>query len=142
MSINVTVEATVNPTEDESKVQRALLNIFPNAKVEKYSKRDDVITLRIQGLGLKFLSTFRNIIRQERIRDSARRILMSKVEGDHIIIFLHKQAAFVGRISFCGPEGESPLGPISIKIGTPSPESVVDYLAATGKDGFQRFRET
>ncbi len=142
MSINVTVEATVNPTEDESKVQRALLNIFPNAKVEKYSKRDDVITLRIQGLGLKFLSTFRNIIRQERIRDTARRILMSKVEGDHIIIFLHKQAAFVGRISFCGPEGESPLGPISIKIGTPSPESVVDYLAATGKDGFQRFRET
>ena len=142
MSINVTVEATVNPTEDESKVQRALLNIFPNAKVEKYSKRDDVIMLRIQGLGLKFLSTFRNIIRQERIRDTARKILMSKVEGDHIIIFLHKQAAFVGRISFCGPEGESPLGPISIKIGTPSPESVVDYLAATGKDGFQRFRET
>jgi hypothetical protein len=142
MSINVTVEATVNPTEDESKVQRALLNIFPNAKVEKYSKRDDVIMLRIQGLGLNFLSTFRNIIRQERIRDTARRILMSKVEGDHIIIFLHKQAAFVGRISFCGPEGESPLGPISIKIGTPSPESVVDYLAATGKDGFQRFRET
>jgi len=141
MSINVTVEATVNPTEDESKVQHALLNIFPNAKVE-HSKRDDVITLRIQGLGFKFLSTFRNIIRQERIRDTARRILMSKVEGDRIIIFLHKQAAFVGRISFCAPEGESPLGPISIKIVTPSPESVVDYLAATGKDGFQRFLET
>ncbi|MGA2785000.1 MAG: RNA-binding domain-containing protein [Candidatus Bathyarchaeia archaeon] len=142
MSINVTVEAAVNPTEDESKVQRALLNIFPNAKVERHSKRDDVITLRIQGLGFNFLSTFRNIIRQERIREAARRILMSKVEGDHITIFLHKQAAFVGRISFCGPEGESPLGPISIKITTPSPESVVDYLAATGKDGFQRFRET
>lgn len=141
MSINITAEATVNPTEDESKVQRALLNIFPNSKVARISKGDDVNVLRIQGVGLNFLTNFRNIIRQERIRDAARRILLSRIDGDDLTFFLNKQAAFVGRISFCAPERESPLGPITIKIATPSPESVVEYLSATG-EGYQRFRET
>jgi hypothetical protein len=142
MSISITAEATVNPTEDESRVQRALLKIFPDAKVEKYGKPDGVITLRIRGAGLDFLSTFRSIIRQERIRSAARRILMSKIQGEHLMIYIHKQAAFVGRVSFCAPEGESPLGPISIEIATSSPETVIDYLANPGQEGFHRFRET
>jgi hypothetical protein len=143
MSIRVTAEATVNPTEDERKVQRALLNIFPESKVERVSKLNGVVTLRIQGGDLNFLSTFRSIIRQERIRGAARKILMSKSGRGHVMIFLHKQAAYVGRVSFCEPEGESPLGPITIQIVSASPQSVIDYLAASpGQDGFQRSRET
>lgn len=143
MSIIVIAEASVNATEDEARVQRALLNIFPDAKAEKYSRPDGVIMLRIRGLGLNFLSTFRSIIKQERIRSAARRILMSKIQGEHITIDLHKQAAFAGRISFCGPEGESPLGPISIEITTASPESVINYLAGVPRqDDFQRLRDT
>jgi hypothetical protein len=143
MSINIIVEAPVNPTEDESRVQRAILNIFPNAKVERYGKPDGVMRLRIHGLGLDFLSTFRSIIRQERIRSAARRILMGKLRDEQIVICLHKQAAFVGHVSFCEPEGESPLGPISVKITTASPETVIDYLAGVPRQGeFQRFRDT
>jgi hypothetical protein len=143
MSIRVTAEAIVNPTEDELKVQRALLNIFPESKVGRFSKLDGLVTLRIQGAGLNFLSTLRSIIRQERIRSAARKILMSKSRGEHVMIFLHKQAAYVGRVSFCEPEGESPLGPIVIHIVSASPQSVIDYLAASpGQDGFQRFRQT
>ena len=58
MSMRVSAEASLNPTEDESKVTRALLNIFPDAKVEKVSKADGVATMRLNGSGLRFLATF------------------------------------------------------------------------------------
>jgi len=139
MNVRVTVEAIVKPTEDESKVQRALFNIFPESKVQRINKQNFDV-LRIQGTGINFLAAFRNLIRQERIRSVARRIFMEKARGERIQIFLHKQAAYVGRVSFCAPEGESPLGPISIDIVSDSMLNVVDYL--TGEHGFQRFRET
>jgi len=143
MSVRVTAEAPVNPTEDEAKVQRALLNIFPDAKTERLSKSDSLVILKLEGSGFEFLSTLRSLIKQERIRTAARKVMMLNIQGEHVTIHLHKQAAFVGRISFCESEGESPLGPISIKIITNNLESVIDYLAARpGQDGFQRFRET
>jgi len=143
MSVRVSAEATVNPTEDEGKVRRALLNIFPEAKVERGGVVDGVGTLKLNGTGMNFLSTFRSLIRQERIRDAARKVIMAGTEGQRVLIYLHKQAAFAGRVSFCAPFGESPHGPITIRIDTASPELVVDYLAARhGQDGFQRFRET
>jgi len=142
MSVRVTAEAMVNPTEDESKVSRALLNIFPAAKLEKTSRPEEVGVLRLHGEGLEFLSTLRSLIRQERIRVAARKVILSKIRDQRILIYLHKQAAFVGRVSFCEPLGESPHGPISIQIDAFNPEGVIDYLAARpGQPGFQRFRD-
>jgi predicted RNA binding protein with dsRBD fold (UPF0201 family) len=142
MSVRVTAEATVNPTEDESKVRRVLLNIFPDAKLESTRKPEGVGVLRLHGEGLDFLSTFRSLIRQERIRLAARKIILGKTRGQRIMIYLHKQAAFVGRVSFCEPTGESPHGPVSIIINAANPETVIDYLASRpGQPGFQRFRD-
>ncbi|MGA3406116.1 MAG: RNA-binding domain-containing protein [Candidatus Bathyarchaeia archaeon] len=143
MSMRVSAEASLNPTEDESKVTRALLNIFPDAKVEKVSKADGVGIMRLHGSGLSFLATFRSLIKQERIRGAARKVILAGTESQRIMIYLHKQAAFAGRVSFCAPFGESPQGPITVRIDTASPELVVDYLASQrGQGGFQRFRET
>ena len=143
MSMRVSAEASLNPTEDESKVTRALLNIFPDAKVERVSKADGIVRMRLNGSGLKFLANFRSLIKQERIRGAARKVILAGIEGERIMIYLHKQAAFAGRVSFCAPFGESPQGPISIRIDTATPEVVVDYLASQhGQAGFQRFRET
>ena len=143
MSMRVSAEASLNPTEDESKVKRALLNIFPDANVEKISRADGVVRMRLNGSGLKFLANFRSLIKQERIRGAARKVILAGIEGERIMIYLHKQAAFAGRVSFCAPFGESPQGPISIRIDTATPEVVVDYLASQhGQAGFQRFRET
>jgi predicted RNA binding protein with dsRBD fold (UPF0201 family) len=43
---------------------------------------------------------------------------------------LNKQAAFMGRVSFCAPIGESPHGPISVVVESEEMQTVVDYLAA------------
>jgi hypothetical protein len=131
MDPNVTAESVVNPTEDEAKVERALHNLFPSEPI-KTSMRGNELVLKIQGDGLTFLSTLRNLIRQERIRAAARSILLRRTEGQRIRIYLNKQAAFVGRVSFCEPTGESPNGPISIEIESSDPQSVIDFLASPG----------
>jgi predicted RNA binding protein with dsRBD fold (UPF0201 family) len=130
MSVSVAAESLVNPTEDQSKVERALHNIFPSAQIARTKLADDVIRLEVSGNDLDFLRALRNLIRQERIRSAARSILLSGTRGNHIQFYLNKQAAFVSRVSFCEPVGESPLGPISIRIETSEPYTVIDFLAS------------
>jgi len=130
MSANVTAESLVNPTEDPSKVERALHNLFPHAPVRRTNLADDVIKLEVGGNSLEFLSALRSMIKQERIRNAARKILLNGMRGNQIRFYLNKQAAFVGRISFCEPVGESPLGPISIRIEAVDPLRAVDFLAS------------
>jgi predicted RNA binding protein with dsRBD fold (UPF0201 family) len=130
MSVVITAESLVNPTEDELKVERALHNIFPSAQIARTKLADDVIRLEVSGNSLQFLKTLRNLIRQERIRSAARSILMGGTRGDRLQLYLNKQAAYVSRVSFCEPVGESPLGPISIQIETADPYTVIDFLAS------------
>lgn len=138
MTFKITVESSVNPTEDQAKVERALLNIFPSGKVEEMKVGEDVIRLRIEGEGLELLSKLRNLIKQERIRNAARSIILGHTRGNMIRFYLNKQAAFVGRVSFCEPTGESPHGPISVAIETETPEILIDFLAS--RPGFQAER--
>ncbi len=138
MDVRVTAESVVNPTEDEAKVERALHNIFPSEPMERVAMKEDVFVLRIRGNGLDFFSTLRSLIRQERIRSAARSILFSGTQGQRILIYLNKQAAFMGRVSFCEPLGESPHGPISIKIESSDPQLVIDFLASSPSQGFSR----
>ena len=130
MIIRIVAEANLNPTEDEAKVKRALLNIFPDARTVKITKPDGTEVIELSGSNVNFLDTFRRLIKQERIRDTARKVFSARTESNRIMIFLHKQAAFAGHVSFCAPVGESPQGPITIRIESETPESVVDYLTA------------
>lgn len=137
MDVSVTAETVVNPTEDETKVERALHNIFPSSQIQKTSQ-GDIVVLKVHGDGLDFLSAFRNLLRQERIRTAARSILFKAARGQHIRIYLNKQAAYMGRPSFCGPIGESPNGPISIEIDSLNPQAVIDFLASSPVQAFSR----
>ena len=130
MSIRVFAESIVNPTEDETKVQEALRNVFPSGKIQRNARSDDTVILKVQGEGFEFLDTLRNLIKQERIRTAARSILFGGTHGRHLRFYINKQAAFVGRMSFCGPTGESPLGPISVDIDAENTDAVIDFLAA------------
>lgn len=126
MSVTILVESIVNPTESEEKVERALRNLFPSAKIEPATP-DNPPRLRIRGEGVEFLTTLRNLIKQDRIRSAAKAVLLSRTEDHRIYASLNKQAAFAGRVSF-EPEGRSPLGPISIAIDAPNPIEIIDYL--------------
>jgi len=130
MTVNVTADAAVEPTEDEKKVERALTKIFPAGRVERRTNQGVTVGLVVRGNGLDFLANLRNLIRQERIRTTARAIFLRNATDQILRIYLNKQAAFMGRVSFCAPVGESPHGALSVRIETGEMQTVIDYLAA------------
>lgn len=124
--INIQVE--VNPTEDFAKVRQAVENIFVDLHFEE-TQRNERNFLVAHGEGSSILAKLTHILRRERIRNAARKILYQGLTGNTITFFLNKQVAFAGHISFCDPIGESPLGPIRVKIQSGDPRKLIEWLA-------------
>ena len=129
----VRVETPLNPTEDPEKVLRAVRNLFPNCAAaivrsdERHAKLEGSMTR------LEDLDNLKALLRQEAIRDAARKLLLKSISGSSIVVHLNKQAAFAGRASFCGPYDESPLGPVTLTITTENPEELANWLAPSSR---------
>jgi len=131
--IQTHIETPLNPTEDADKVSRAIRNLFPDATLDTVRTNARHAKLEATMTGLGPLENLRSILRQEAIRDAARRLLLSGVSGSSIVVHLHKQAAFAGKASFCERYDESPLGPITLTVTCENPEEVVDWLAPSSR---------
>jgi len=127
--IRVRVETPVNPTEDPGKVSRALRNLFPNANLITTRVDERRSKLEATMSRLEDLDKLRSLLRQQAIRDAARKILFHSLSGSMIVVHLNKQAAFAEKVSFCDRYDESPLGPITLTITCEKPEEVVDWVA-------------
>lgn len=128
VEVAVYVEAEVNPTEDEEKVRTAINNVLGNASIEiKPSHKGSILTAEAKGQDA--LIKLRNLLRSDRIRDAARRLLFKSIRGKAIIFFLNKQVAFAGHVSFSEETAESPLGPIRFSIESDDPQGLVEWLA-------------
>lgn len=127
------VQTELHPTEDESKVAKALFNVTGVQSYKKYVEGGRGFI--VQEGNLSMLSRLRVLLRRERILDAARRVLFSGVEGSTITFHINKQVAYAGHVSFCMPEGESPLGPITFHIKTENPKALIDWLATKTIDG-------
>jgi hypothetical protein len=127
------VETPLNPTEDSEKVLRAIRNLFPNCTPAIV--RIDERHARLEGsiARLEDLDNLRTLLRQQVIRDAARKLLFKSISGSIIVAHLNKQAAFAGRASFCERYDESPLGPITLTITTENPEQLIDWLAPSSR---------
>jgi len=133
VEVTVFVEAEVNPTEEGDKVQTAVNNVLGNASITLRASQSGS-TLTAEAKGQDSLVKLRNILRNDHIRDAARRILFRSIRGNEIIFFLNKQVAFAGHISFSEETAESPLGPIRFILETDDPPQLVEWLAEkTGK---------
>jgi predicted RNA binding protein with dsRBD fold (UPF0201 family) len=125
--VHVVVEVEANPTEDLEKVKTAITNFFPTASID-VTPGDRQRLLVATTEGVKGLAEFYSRLRQERILTAARRIFRRGREGNSITFYLNKQVAYVQRISFCNPYGESPLGTIEVKIMCDDPKELIDWL--------------
>ena len=126
--VTVHVEAEINPTESEDKVKAAVTNVLGNASITiKPSHKGSI--LNAEAKGQDSLVKLRNLLRNDRIRDAARKLLFRSISGNKIIFCLNKQVAFVGHVSFSEETAESPLGPIRVTIETESPQQLIDWLA-------------
>ncbi len=128
VEVAVYVETEVNPTEEEEKVRSAVNNVLGNAEITvKPAPRGSLLVAEAKGQDS--LIKLRNLLRNDRIRDAARRLLFKSTRGNRISFFLNKQVACAGHVSFSEETAESPLGPIRFTIETDDPLQLVEWLA-------------
>ncbi|MEB3787912.1 MAG: hypothetical protein GSR78_04050 [Desulfurococcales archaeon] len=126
--VRVVVEAEVRATEDPEKVKKAVLNIMDPDRIEIADAGSSKI-LVAEAHSLRSLEKLHRLLRQERILDAARGAMRKGIQPGRLVFHLHKQAAYVGRLSFVGGDQESPMGAIRVTIEHPEPRSVIDWLA-------------
>ena len=116
--MRVRVEAPRRPTESVEKVTSALRNLFPDLDLDA---RED----RVEGT-TGSLDRLRELIRNQRIRDTARRVFRAGRVGDRSVVSLSKQAAFAGVVNFAAG---SALGDIVVEIESDDLDRWIDFVA-------------
>ncbi|MGC8597297.1 MAG: RNA-binding domain-containing protein [Thermocladium sp.] len=130
------VKAIINPTEDPAKVKNAVHRMIDlDLRLVNEGGVDYVVGV---GNSIMSLSPLRDLVNRLGMTRLMREILRSSVVGDTIEIKLHKQAAYVGAISFVTHDSESPMGPITITITASDPEKIIEWLAPHAPRGGKR----
>ncbi len=124
-------EVEVRPTEDEGKVRKALRNLLSvnDDDIKTVDLGENYKMLIVESRKIATLFKLYELLRQERILDTARSIMYSSRRGEILTIKLHKQSAYAGHISFISYDDESPLGPITITIVSDKLDEIIDWLA-------------
>ncbi|HID26894.1 MAG TPA: hypothetical protein EYP22_03510 [Methanosarcinales archaeon] len=126
----IKVSSIINPTELSEKVEYAIRNIFPNLdfKIEEN---------KIIGIGsLNNLEKLHDLLRKQKILDTARAELLKGVIGNKIKFALNKQVAYVGKVNF--PADKESLGSIFVEIEVSDLDNImkiINYLAPETVDG-------
>ncbi|MFP3178780.1 MAG: RNA-binding domain-containing protein [Thermocladium sp.] len=131
--MELVVKAIVNPTEDPAKVSGAVHRMVDlDLRVINEDGVDYVVG--VSG-SIASLSPLRDLVARLGMSRLMREMLRSNMVGDTIEIRLHKQAAYVGAISFVSHDSESPMGPITITITAPDPEKIIEWLVPHSRGG-------
>jgi len=131
--VQARIETPLNPTEDPEKVLRAVRNLFPSCSPTVVRSDERHAKLEASMTRLEDLDNLKTLIRQEVIRDAARKMLLKSISGSSIVVHLNKQAAFAGKASFCERYDESPLGPVTLTITAENPEQLIGWLAPSSR---------
>jgi len=128
------VRSDLRPTEDLERVLKSIRNLFD---IEHYDVIDSSPYKEIvcESRKIESLLKFHQILRQDRILDTARKVMLSSMMGNRISLKLHKQSAYAGHVSFVTYDSESPLGPIRVVIVSDNLEKIVDWLAPKTSKG-------
>lgn len=125
--VEVEIETKVNPTEDPDKVVQAVKNLFPDADISIEGE-----TLKAKAWDLR---KFRDLLRRQRILDTARTELIKGKINNETRIYLNKQTAYIGKINFA--DEDAILSPIVVTFklyGIPFGK-FLDYMAPQTKAG-------
>ncbi|MEM0083181.1 MAG: RNA-binding domain-containing protein [Candidatus Nezhaarchaeales archaeon] len=138
--MKIIVEAEIRPTEDEEKVKKAVLSFFTPSSI-RVEDKGHCKALIAEANEAEALRKLHSKLREQRILDAARSMMMRWSSKDRVVFYLHKQAAFMDYVTYCLPEGESPLGPIKVEVVGVDAKAVIDWLApptSKGKPLFER----
>ena len=128
-SIVTSISAPVFPTEPEEKVREAIGHIFPDANLHMVKKEGFVDMLE----GTASLDRLHELLRSEKILDTARKSMFRDVEEHEVSFQLNKQAAFMGHVNFL--DQNAPLGGIYVNIECSDPQHLIDWMAPQTREG-------
>lgn len=123
--LSIEVSCPVYPSEDPDKVRTAIQRIFPDAVIEE---TENGLTGHSESL-----ERFSKQIRKQKILDTTRSVMKRGQRGNITRIFLNKQVAFVGKVSFC--EERTILGTMKAVIESDDMDSLIDKVAPETVDG-------
>jgi len=126
--IRVRAEAWLNPSEDASKVMRAMMNVLGGRRAGDVVERVEDHLIVVEASGVQPLFALRDQARYRRVMAALRRLLMENRAGNRTHVYINRQAAYVGRISFIEDEDESPLGPIVLRLESEDLDSLINWL--------------
>ncbi len=121
------VKTELRPTEDEAKVIKALKNLFEFEKLEVIEGYPYKVVIG-ESKNIASLKKLHSILRQERILDAVRNVLIKSKSGSTVEFKLHKQSAYVGHVSLITYDSESPLGPIVVTISSDKIDEIIEWL--------------
>lgn len=121
----IDVYCMINPSEDESKVEQAILNILPEIEIQINDN-----SIKGTSQSLETLSNIFEVIHSRKTQRVYRRFLNNNLRNYSTWFYLNKQAAFANSIALCDNEEESPLGPIKIILASKNIEEVIDWLVS------------
>ena len=122
-SCKVQVSCQINPSEDPSKVETAILNIFPDLEI---SISDELLIGKSNDMNT--LSNISESIHSKNTKNIYQRILKKNSNENSTWFYLNKQAAFVNTVSLCNESNESPLGPIKVVLEGNDIENIIQSL--------------
>ena len=123
ISCKIEIFSSINSSEDPKKIETAILNIFPNAKI-----KTDNFSIISNSKDLYLLEKIYDVIHSNQSQKIYQRQLEKNLENDSTWFYLNKQAAFVGTVALCEEAEESPLGPIKVVLTSSNIDRIIDWL--------------
>ena len=123
ISCKIEILSSINSSEDPKKIEMAILNVFPDAKI-----KTDNFSIISNSKDLHLLEKIYDIIHSNQSQKIYQRQLEKNLENDSTWFYLNKQAAFVGTVALCEEAEESPLGPIKVILTSSNIDRIIDWL--------------
>ena len=124
---SIKIRSQLLPSEDPDKVKQSMETLIPEVNLEIF--QDEIVG---EVSSFEALSKIIETIHARKSERIYGRILRSNMNGDFTKFFFNKQASFVGVITICEEEEESPLGPIEIEIKSNRIEEIIDLITEKG----------
>lgn len=119
----IEIFCAINPSEDPEKVKLAILNIFPECKIEI-----EKFSIHAYSENLTVLEKIHEAIHSMQYQRIYKKTLEKNLEKNTTWFYLNKQAAFVEKIAICEESEESPLGPLKVVLTSFNIERVIEWL--------------
>ena len=123
ISCKIEILSSINSSEDPKKIETAILNVFPDAKI-----KTDNFSIISNSKDLHLLEKIYDVIHSNQSQKIYQRQLEKNLENDSTWFYLNKQAAFVGTVALCEEAEESPLGPIKVILTSSNIDRIIDWL--------------